>query len=141
MNERHEVASGLLVARRNPSIVLDPTHESFDQISLLVLVFAVLSLLKSIAARRNHGLSAPTFDVLDQGVCVVALVGNHSSRLVIGQQFGCSRDVVFLSWPQAQLDRLPLSIYGNVQFAAEAAARTAKTLFGRFFFSGEPAAC
>lgn len=141
MNERQVVPRRLLVPGGDPSVVLDPVHEALDDIPRFVLAFAVLSRLKPVAARRNHRLCTAILDVLDQRVGVVTLVRNHALRCVVGQQFARSRDVVFLSRSQAHLDRLSLSVYGNVQLATEAAARAAETFLSGFFFSGEPAAC
>jgi hypothetical protein len=141
MNERQVVPRRLLVPGGDPSIVLDPVYEALDDIPRFVLAFAVLSRLKPVAARRDHRLSTAILDVRNQRVGVIALVGDHSPRRVVGQQLARPCDVVLLSRPEAHLDRLSLRVYGNVQLAAEAAARATETFFGRLFFSGEPAAC
>ena len=94
-----------------------------------------------MTAWGDHRLGTAILDVLDQRVGVVALVGDDSSRRVVREQLARPLDVVFLPRSQAHLDRLALSVYGNVQLAAKAAARAAEAFFGRLFFSGEPAAC
>lgn len=63
-----------VVTRCQPPKLFEPIEESLDQIACLVPVPVDVTLLITIAARRNDGLRAGRFDGCDQGVAVVALV-------------------------------------------------------------------
>lgn len=141
MNERQVVACGLLVACRDAAVMLDPVDEPLHEVAAFVPPFAEFPGVGAITARGDHGLSATFVNRLNQLVTVVALVRNHGLRFMLCQQFLSTDHVVFFAWTQAQLHRLTLSIYREMQLGAEATARAAEGFPARLFFSGEPAAC
>jgi len=140
MCERQVVSGGLLVARGHSAIVFEAIHETFDEIAAFILAFAEGARMGAIAPWRNDRFRAALLNRLHQFLRVVALVGNHRLRLVIGQQLLGARHVVFLAGAQAELHRLSLRVYRDMQFGAETAPRTTEALLLRRFFS-EPAAC
>ena len=96
----------------------------------------------SIAARRNHDLSAALVNRLHQLVGVIALVRDHSRGLVLREQFFGASHIVLLARAKAQFQRLPVGIYRDVQLGAESAARAPEGFPLRLFFSeAAPAAC
>lgn len=140
MNERQVVARGLLVSGRNASVVFNSVHKPLDEVSAFVDAFAKASSCRAVAARRDDNFRTALADGGNQLIRVIAFIGDHGVRFVLGQQFFGPRNVMLLARAQAQLQRLALSVYRQVQFAAESAAGTAERVFAGLFF-WEPAAC
>ena len=96
----------------------------------------------SIAARRNHDLSAALVNCLHQLVSVICLVRDHGCRLMLREQFFSASHIVLLARTKAQFQRLSLGIYRDVQLGAESAARAPEGFpVGLFFSEAAPAAC
>lgn len=140
MNERQVVAGGLLESGRNASVVFDSVYKPLDEVAAFVGAFVEASSFRAVAAGRDDDLRTPLADRGHQLVRVIAFIGDHLFRFVLGQELFGPRDVMLLAGTQAQFQRLALSVYRQVQFAAESAAGTAERFFLGFFF-WEPAAC
>jgi len=96
-------------------------------------MFVVGALNFPIALWRNHRFGTRLFDLGDDSVAVVSLVGNdvfHGE--VFQQRFGLS-DVVRLSRRQRKLNGVAERVARRVNLRAEAAARTSELLFAVFF--------
>src|SRR5439155_13680803 len=86
MHEAEEVSRGLFVARRDAALVLDSVHETLDQVPFFVQVLVVVSRLLAVALGRNDRLCSVRFNGLDEGVAVIALVGQDGLGLVALQK-------------------------------------------------------
>ena len=98
VNEREEGLGEFVVARGDASELFDPCEEAFDQIAILIDVPIEGTRMESIGARRNHGLVLLRRNHLDEGVGVVALVGNDEVRWFILDQ-GRLIDIADYPWP------------------------------------------
>lgn len=81
MQKRLVVAHRLLVARRNPTVVLDPIKEALDLVALLVQLSIMLAGLFSPLPARNHRFGLQRRDLSHEGVAVIALVAEHGFDL------------------------------------------------------------
>ena len=77
MNERQEGLGEFVVARGDASEMLETCKEALDQIASAVQMSVELARCQAIGSRRNHGFGASGFDLGDEMVGVVALVGHH----------------------------------------------------------------
>src|SRR5438067_2039386 len=80
MHEAEEVSRGLFVARRDAAVVLDSVHETLDQVPFFVQVLVVVSRLLAVALGRNGRLCSVRFNGLDEGVAVIARVGQDGAQ-------------------------------------------------------------
>lgn len=76
MDERQEGQGELVVARGDASELFDTGEETLDQVAVAVEMMVEGTGLESIGARRDHGLAALCRDCLNEGIGIVALVGN-----------------------------------------------------------------
>ena len=140
MYERQIIAGRLLESGRNASVVFDSVHKPLDEVAAFVGASVEASSFRAVAARWNDDLRTPLANHGHQLVRVIAFIGDHFVRFVLGQELFGPRHVMLLAGAQAQFQRLALCVYRQVQFAAESAAGTAERFFLGFFF-WEPAAC
>ena len=56
--------------------MLEAVEEALDQIALLVQLLVVRPLHLAVGLRRDHGHGAGCLDLLNDGIAVVALVGD-----------------------------------------------------------------
>ena len=85
-DEGIEAGFGFFVAGGESAKTLKFAKAAFDTIALFVEVFVVLALHLAVSFGRNHGFGSHSFDVLHDGVRVVALVGQHGCGFVLAQQ-------------------------------------------------------
>jgi len=131
---------GFLVARGNAAVVLDLVNEPLDQIAFLVQMLVVRDGLRSRAARWDHRLGAELGHGGAKFVGIIPLVGEHVfGGKAIDQSFGLA-DVVDLPRGQNEADRIAEGIDTDIDFGAQAAARTPDRLILVSPFLA-PAAC
>ena len=95
-NQQHtsEKRAGELVeAGCDAAVVLDFVEEAFDDIALEIEGEVRLALGLPVGLRRNDGFDAAPFEVCDEGIGVVALVGENCLRLNLCEQRLGLRDV------------------------------------------------
>jgi hypothetical protein len=81
-----EVGFVFLVSGGEAAEVLEAREASFDAIPLFVEVFIVFALLLAIAFGRDDRNRAHGGHMLDDGIGVVAFVGQHIADLPLSQQ-------------------------------------------------------
>ena len=122
MNEHQMAPRDSLVACRDTVVVVDPVYEPLDEVSALVPVLTVFSMLPAVAARRDHCRSLPLMNRSHKLISAIALFYDHSlladllgdeSRALSGPSLGS----------KAQFQRLSLGIYREVQLRTEPAVR------------------
>jgi hypothetical protein len=134
------VSGGFFVASCDTSEVFDCIEESFDEIALAVEREITVAFDLAVGLGRDDWLDGAPFQAVDERVAVVGLVGEERcGRDLSGQRFGL-RDVVGLSWGQAECQRISQSIDDDMDFRRQAASGTAYGLVLAFFFLA-PALC
>ena len=83
MDAREEVSSGLFVAGCDGAKVLDDVEETFDEVALAIERKVALARRLAICPRRNDGLDAADFEMLDEAVAIIAFVGEEGCGFVV----------------------------------------------------------
>ena len=120
--------------------MFEAIEESLDEVARLVAVPVDLAWRVPVATRRDDGLSAGGLDDLNQGIAVVALVGDHrlgGDGLEQGSALG---DVSDLAAGQDQPDGIAQRIDAGMDLGGQSAPRAADRLIATVFL-GAPAAC
>ena len=139
MNERQEGLGKLVVARGNASELLDAAEEAFDQVAIAIQMPIERARIASIGSRRNHGLPALRADRGDEGIRVLALVGDDGAAgKPLDQRRGLI-DIGKLARRQDDPQRVAQGIDRHMQLGAQPAARAADRLCAVFFLA--PALC
>lgn len=139
MNERQEGCCEFVVARGDASELLDATEETLDQIAALVDMPVERAGVESVRARWNDRLAALRRNRFDEGIRIVALVGDDElGRLILNQRCRLL-DVGDLPGRENDPQWIAQGIDGHVQFGGQSAPRAADFLLAGFF--GAPAEC
>src|SRR5664279_5694009 len=93
MQEGHVAASKLFVSGGNAPKMFDACEEALDQIAVLVQMRIVEPEFLSVGTWRDDRLGTAGLDALNQGVGVVALVGDHRIGSDVGDQIGGEIDI------------------------------------------------
>ncbi len=88
---------------------------------------------------KNHRGDLPLGKGIDEGVCVVCLVGNDRPWINMLEQWLAAGEIVVLSWRENELDGIAESIDECVNFRAQPAAGSTDRLRAVFFLA--PALC
>src|SRR5882757_535292 len=141
MNKSKEVASRLLVPRRDPPTLLDQVDEPLDLLPLLVQMLVILTRDFPILLRRDHRLSLLPLRRFHDRITVLRLIEDVGTCLVcLDQRFGLG-DVGLLTRRQDELDRVAQGIDGDVDLGGKAPTRSAQRLILIYPFFSAPAAC
>ena len=133
MQKRFVVAHGLLIARGDATVVLDPTEKPLDFVALFVQLTVIGPWLFSPFSTRNHRFGFQRDDLSHKSVAVKALVRKHrfygialrwGERTVFQQRLGL-RDIMALTRRYPKGQGIAQGIGDNVDFAREATATTA----------------
>lgn len=81
MQKRLVVDNCLLIARRNPTIVLDSSEKPLNFVALLVQLSIMRAGFFSALPARNHSCGLQRRDLSHEGVTVIALVAEHGFDL------------------------------------------------------------
>lgn len=134
-----EVARELFEARGDAPEVLELVEVAFDEVSLAVDAAADRTLNEPAPRRWNVGLCAARADEIEQGVGVVAAVGDHVAAFQPGEQLRSGIEIVGLSGRQNEAHRQAVLINEGIDLGAQSATRTADGVILAPFFP--PAAC
>ena len=139
MNKRQERLGEFVVSRSEAAELFEAIEESLDEVARLVAVPVDLAWRVPVATRRDDGLSAGRLDDLNQGIAVVALVGDDRLGGYGLDQGSPLRDVSDLSAGQDQPDGVAQRIDAGMDLGGQSAPRTTDFLTARFFWA--PAEC
>ena len=139
MQEGIESIGEFVVSRGEAAELLETVEESLDEVSRLVAVPVDLARRIPVAAGWDDGLSAARLDHLDQGVTVVALVGDDCLGRYGLDQGRPLRDVGDLSAGQDQADGVAQRIHAGMDLGGQSAPRASDRLIATVFL-GAPAA-
>ena len=92
----------LVVAGGDGTVFFDLLEEALDEIALAVEGEVGFALDFAIGFRRDHGRAAALLDRLEEGIRVVALVGDDRFGLDFGQQTLGLRDISDLAGRQRE---------------------------------------
>ncbi len=107
MQEGHVTRIELFVTGSNAPEMFDARKEAFDQIAVLVQMRIVDSELLSVHTRWDDRFGTGGQDALNEGVGVVALVGDHRIGSDVGDQIGGEIDIGDLTRTQDQSQGVP----------------------------------
>ena len=103
------------------SIMFDLVDEALDQVSLPVQVGIVVSTLFPVGPRRDHRCCTSLPDHLQEGISVIALIGDDIVKSVPGDQCLPLGDVVALAPGELEAQGVAQRINADVDFGAEPA--------------------
>ena len=140
MQPGEEVASGLFIAGRDASKMLDDVKKSLNQIALAIEHEVTFAFDFAIGFWWNDDLNTAGLKIGDVAVRVIALVAEHRARIDPGSQRFGLLDVVDLPAREAELQRVAQSIDNRMNLRRQPTARTPYCLVrSRFFWA--PALC
>ena len=128
MDESKEVAGGLLVPRRDPSVLLEQVDEPLDLLAFLVQVLVVIARHLAALLRRDHCLGPLAFRRSHDRVAVIGLVGDERIGIMPPHQGLRLSDVRRLTRRQDELDRVAQGVDEDVDLRAESAPGTTEGL-------------
>jgi hypothetical protein len=134
MQEGIKSIGEFVVSRGEATDLFETIKESLDDISCLVRMPVDPSRPIPVAARRDDGLSANRLDGLDQGVAVVALVGDDRLGRNGFDQGSTLGDIGHLAGGQDQSDGIAQRIYAGVNLGGQSAPRAADRLIATVFW-------
>jgi len=139
MQHRHIPPRKLLVARCQPSKLLDVIEKAFNQIAIFVNMVIVFSRNYSIFPTRDDRFRVSRCDAQDELVGIIPFVGHdHHGFESVDQGVGL-RYVRSLAASQKQTYRVPQSIHCGMNLCRQSATGPANGL--RTFFFWAPAEC
>jgi len=123
VKEGQVVTGGLLVAGRNPAIMLDSAEKPLDFVTVFVEILVNLTLDGVGLSRWNHGLGLSGFDPSYKVGAVEPLVGNDRLKgVVVGKRFSLD-DVSPVAGTQNQLQRVAQCIDRRIDLRGETSPR------------------
>jgi hypothetical protein len=106
-DESFEVLFEFFVTYGESAEVLELCGASFDAIALPVKYLILGKLLFAVGFGRHDGDRSHGFDVVEDGLTVIALVGQHPARLSFSEQFDGLGTVVDLPASDQEVHRRP----------------------------------
>ena len=119
---------------------LKAMEESLDEVSCLGAEPVGFALGVAIASRRDDRLGTSGLDDADQGIAVVAFVGNDSIGRDCLNQGRTLRDIGHLAGRQDQTNRIDQGIDTNMNLGGQSTPRASDRLIAAGFL-GAPASC
>ena len=120
--------------------MLDDVEETFHEVALAIEREVALARRLAICPRRNDGLDAADFEMLDEAVAIIAFVGEEGCGFdFLGQDLGL-RYVVNVSAGEAHSQRIAQRIDDGVNLGRQSSVRAADR-FVRIPFFRAPALC
>ena len=121
-NQQHaskERIGELVVARGDAAVLLDLVEEALDEIALAVEGEVGLARLLAVGLGWDDRRDATLLEILDERICVVALVGDDGLRLEVLEQRPGLRDVGRLSRRERKRDGVAESIDDGVDLGRQ----------------------
>jgi hypothetical protein len=108
--------------------VLESGEASFDAVALSIELFIVSSLLFSVGLGGHDSNRSDGFDVVQDGLAVIALVGQHPFRLSLAEQSDGLGAVVDLATSYEEVDRHPQFVGQQVDLRRQTSSGTPQSL-------------
>jgi hypothetical protein len=140
MQEGVESAGKFVVSGCDTAELLEAIEESLDEVSCLVAVPVNISLGVAIASRWDYRFCTGGLDDVNQGIAVVALVGDDGAGRDCLNQGSALRDIGNLASRQDQTNRIAECIDTCMNLGGQPAPRATNRLIATVFL-GAPAAC
>ncbi len=135
MQEGIESIGEFVVSRGEATELLKAIEESLDEVARLVAVPVDLAWRVPVAMRWNDGLSAGSFDDLNEGIAVIALVGDDRLGGYGFDQGSALGDVGHLASGQDQPEWIAQRIHAGMDLGDQPAPRAADRLIATFFWA------
>ena len=127
-DECFEIDFEFFVPRGESAEVFESGEAALNAIALFVEGFVIGAWLFAVAFGRDHGDRAHAGDMLNDGVAVVALVGQHRLGLAVSQQGDGLGAVVELPCGHGKVDRQAQLIGEQVDLSRQASSGTPQSL-------------
>ena len=124
----------LLEASRKPAEVLELGEAAFDPVALFVKGFVVLSFRFTIGSGRDYRLGSTRFDVLHDGIGIIAFIGQHRFGFALAQQRQRLRTVGHLPGGHEKVQGLAQLVTQQVNFCGQPSSRTPQSRVRTPFF-------
>lgn len=129
MDGAQKVASSLVVACGNGSVLFQTCEEVLDQMLSLVEVAVIFARLFVCRLRRNYYDLALIQHWLDQpGLGIVGLVGNDDLRGCVLEQDIGALEIMGLPWREKKASRVAQRIHRGMDFGAQTASAASQGL-------------
>lgn len=138
MQEGVESIGEFVVSRGEAAELFEAIEESLDEVARLVAMPVDRAWRVPVATRRDDGLSAGRLDDLNQGIAVVALVGDDRLGGYGLDQGSPLRDVSDLSAGQDQPDVVAQRIDAGMGLGGQSAPRATDRLIATIFWVRRP---
>ena len=138
MQERIESIGEFVVSRGEAAELLETVEKSLDEVARLVAMPVDLAGRIPVTAGRDDGLSAGSLDDLNQGIAVVALVGDDRLGRDGVDQGGALGDVGRLASGQDQPNGITQRIDTGMDLGGQSAPRAADRLIATVFLERRP---
>jgi len=128
MQEAKKSTGELFKSGEKTTVMLDFVHETFDQRPFVITIGIVLTRFLTVFARRNNGNGPMLKNKLNEGITVIAPIGQHILTGVFTQQIFSLGDVMPFTARQDEVQRVAQRIDFDVNFGAEPATTTPQRL-------------
>ena len=132
-NDGFEAGFGFLIAGGESAEALEFAEAALDAIALFVEGFVVFALHLAVAFGWDHGPGAHRFNVLYDGVSIVALVGKHGLCLVPAQQLDGLGTVIHLAASDKEIQGQAQFIGEQMNLGRQTSSGTPQSLVGAPF--------
>ena len=140
MQEGIEWIGKFVVSGSDSTELLEAIEEALDEMACFVAMSVDGPFGLAVAAWWDVGNSTRCFNVLDQLIAVISLVGGDGCGLDAGDQGGALRDISHLPAGQDQANGVAQGIDAGVNLGGQPTSRTADRLIATVFL-GAPAEC
>jgi len=135
MDKRQKRRVELLEARRDAVKNFEPLKKILHQMARPIALNVQGARLAAILSGGNDGLHAALFGHLDDGVRIVALVGQQGAAVEALDKLAGSRAVRLIARPEDKAQGVAQGVAGGVDFGVQASPREANRLRAPFFWA------
>ena len=125
----------LFEARRDAAKDFEPLKKILHQVARPIALNVQGARLPAMLSGGNDGPHAAPFGHLDNGVGVVAFVGQQGAGVKALDKLGGSRAVRFVARPKEKTQGVAQRVAGGVDFGVQASPREANRLRASFFWA------
>lgn len=130
----------LVVACRDCPESFELAEKSLDEISLPIEREVCFALDEPVRLGWDNRHDPSAFEILDQFICIIGLVGQERAGLKLFQQWPCLAEIGLLTGRERRGNGIAQSVDDQVNFGGQASSGSADGLIRAVFFSA-PALC
>ncbi len=129
------------VACGEPAELFEAVEAALDEVAALVQIAVEVALLAAMPARRNDAIGSHPYYVVDDGVAIVPLVGNHGLRLAALQQRQGLSVIAALAASDAEPNWFSISVSRQMHLGRQSTSGTPQSIVFAAPFLRPVAAC